>query len=199
MTRPGPARPPRAGARGFTVIELMVTVAVLAILTTVAAPSFVDFLRNSELTSLTNKLVSAINTARSEAMKTGRNAYVVPASDDSWSKGWRVFIDLNGNGSFDEGTDLTVLTERAPPSYIEVTGTNNAGASSPYLSFGSTGYARIKSGSSGSANAVLSLKRSDASQAAADAQTRRIIVAITGRVRACRPSSDQGCTTDATD
>lgn len=187
-------------ARGFTLIELMVTLAVLAILTTIAAPSFVSFLRNSELTSLTNKLVAAINTARSEAMKTGRNAYVIPASDASWSKGWRVFVDLNGNGSFDEGTDLTVLTERAPPSYIQISGTNDAGASAPYLSFGATGYARVISGSSStSSSAVMTLKRNDASQAAADAETRRIIVAITGRVRACRPSSDQGCTTDATD
>lgn len=197
MKRPGHARPSRAG--GFTLIELMVALAVLAILTTIATPSFVSFLRNSELTSFTNKLVAAINTARSEAMKTGRNAYVIPASDSSWSKGWRVFIDLNGNASFDEGTDLTVLTERAPPAYLQIAGTNDAGASAPYLSFGGTGYARVKSGSSNTANAVMTIKRNDASQAAADAETRRVIVAITGRVRACRPSTDQGCTTDATD
>lgn len=191
------ARP--CGPRGFTLIELMVTLAVLAILATLATPSFVDFQRNSELTSLTNKLVAAINTARSEAMKTGRNAYVIPTNAAAWSTGWIVYVDLNGNGSYDQATDATVLTERTPPSYMAITGTNNAGASAPYLSFGSTGYARITASSTGSANAVLTIKRSDASQATTDAQTRRIIVALTGRVRACRPSSDQGCTTDATD
>lgn len=191
------AKPLRHG--GFTLIELMTTLAVLAVLASLAAPSFVSFQRNSELTSFTNKLVAAANTARSEAMKTGRNAFVIPAGDGSaWSAGWIVFVDLNGNGSYDQASDSTVLTERAPPSYIAISGTNNSGASAPYLGFGNSGYARSKSSGS-AANAVMTIKRNDTSQAAADAETRRVIVALTGRVRACRPSSDQGCTTDATD
>lgn len=185
-------------ARGFTLIELMVTLSILVVLATLAAPSFVSFLRNSELTSFTNKLVAATNTARSEAMKTGRNAYIIPASDASWSKGWRVFVDMNSNGSFDEGTDITVLAEPAPPSYIEIAGTNNAGSDTPYVGFGSSGYARSKAGD-GDANAVVTIKRNDVASAATASETRRVIIALTGRVRACRPSTDQGCTTNATD
>ena len=48
---------------GFTLIELMVTIALAAVLMTIAAPSFVQYQRNSELTSLTNSLLAAINAA----------------------------------------------------------------------------------------------------------------------------------------
>jgi type IV fimbrial biogenesis protein FimT len=83
----------------------------------VAAPSFISFQRNSELTSLANKLVGAINSARGEAMKTGRNAYVVPVNTSNWSGGWRVYVDLNGNDSYDAGTDMLVLSEPAVSSF----------------------------------------------------------------------------------
>jgi len=103
------------------------------------------------------------------------------------------------SASYDQTTDSTVLTERAPPSYLEIAGTNNAGASAPYLSFNGSGYARARAGSNDAANAVMSIKRNDTSQAAADGKTRRVIVALIGRVRACRPSFDHGCNTSATD
>ena len=74
---------PRRRAAGFTLIELMVTVAIGAVLMMVAAPSFIGFQRNSEMTSLTNALLAAANTARAEAMKTGMNAFVVPSGNGS--------------------------------------------------------------------------------------------------------------------
>lgn len=71
--------------RGFTLIELMVTMALVAVLLRIGIPSFVSFQRNSELTSAANGLLSSINSARTEAMKRNMNAGVVPASGNSWA------------------------------------------------------------------------------------------------------------------
>ncbi|MFS4550230.1 GspH/FimT family pseudopilin [Comamonas resistens] len=179
---------------GFTAIELIVTIAIAAVLMAVAAPSFIGFQRNSELTSLTNKLLGSINTARGEAMKAGRNAFVIPVNTTSWASGWNVFVDMNGDNAYTEGTDILVQSNEAPPSFFEISGTNNAAASSPYISFDSSGYARTIGGS-GLTNLTLSIKRTDVPSASANEETRRIIVARTGKTRSCKPSSDSSCTT----
>lgn len=196
-------KPPHISSlsRGFTLIELMVTLSVAAVLLLVAAPSFVSFQRNSELTSLTNKLVGAINSARGEAMKTGRNAYVVPVNTSDWSGGWRVYVDLNGNDSYDAGTDTLVLSEPAVPSFLEITGNNSAAIStnpSPHIGFNGSGFARSIPSSNALANLTLLIKRNDTSTVNADSETRLVIVARTGRTRACKPSGDSSCTTSAT-
>ena len=189
---------PRRRAAGFTLIELMVTVAIGAVLVMVAAPSFIGFQRNSEMTSLTNALLAAANTARAEAMKTGMNAFVVPSGNGSdWSAGWVVFVDKNRDNAYTASADTTVLVQGTTPSYITITGTGNAAISpASYIMFDSSGYA--KSYGSTVPNLTLSIVRSDVPSAQADAETRRIVVARTGRVRSCRPSTDSACTSSAT-
>jgi len=62
-------RPFLRGFRGFTLVELMVTVAVLAILLGVAAPSLVDLLRQNRITSVANEVLGLVQYGRSEAIK----------------------------------------------------------------------------------------------------------------------------------
>ena len=103
------ARPWRANA-GFTLIELMVTLAIASVLMMVAAPSFVGFQRNSEMTSVTNSLLAATSAARAEAMKTGMNALVVANGDgSSWSAGWTVFVDRDRDNAYSATADTTVM------------------------------------------------------------------------------------------
>lgn len=58
-------------SRGFTLIELLITIAILAILLGVGIPSFVDYIRNSRVSTQVNELATALNTARSEAIARG--------------------------------------------------------------------------------------------------------------------------------
>ncbi len=104
--------------RGFTLIELMVTMALVAVLLRIGIPSFVSFQRNSELTSAANGLLASVNSARTEAMKRNMNAGLVPTTGSSWGGGWTAFVDIDGNGSFDAAKDLVVSTQPALASYF---------------------------------------------------------------------------------
>ena len=78
---------------GFTLIELMVTVAVAAILLTVGVPSFQYILQSSRVSTQTNELVTGLSTARSEAIRRNREVIVEPIGGD-WQDGFR--LESNG-------------------------------------------------------------------------------------------------------
>lgn len=75
--------------RGFTLIELLVTLAVLVIVTTVAVPSFRNLAESNRMTGLANEMVTALNLARSEAVKRGAPVSVCAAAS-GWEGGWSV-------------------------------------------------------------------------------------------------------------
>lgn len=84
-------------ARGFTLIELMITIAVLVITLTLAVPSFRNIIQNNRSTALANELSSAINLGRSEAIKRGQEVRVCPrnplgtgCTGNDWTVGWLV-------------------------------------------------------------------------------------------------------------
>lgn len=197
-------KPVHQNSDGFTLIELMVTLAIGVTLMLVAVPSFITYKKNAELTSATNTLLAAINAARGEAMKQGVNAMVVPTDNgSSWADGWVVFVDKNRSQSY-TSTDTLVLSQPAPPSYIELVGNGNAALSTPYIMFDSSGYPRSKAGSgggtSGTGNLTITLRRTDVSGTEQVDQTRRIIIANTGRARSCKPTiaNDSNCAASAT-
>ena len=103
--------PPRLLQRGllqcgFTLIEILVTLTVAAILIGVAAPQFSKIMKSNRLTTSVNELVHSLNLTRSEAMKSNRASICVSTNQSSctggnWDEGWIVFNDLNGNCSLD--------------------------------------------------------------------------------------------------
>lgn len=80
---------------GMTLIELAVTLAIVAILTVIAAPSMRDVLMNLRMSSQSNEVVGMFQFARSEAVRLGRPVTVSPADGSDWSQGWVVETDLD--------------------------------------------------------------------------------------------------------
>ena len=105
--------------RGFTLVELLITIVVASILIAVAVPAFSSFVQNNRIAAQTNELVTAIATARSEAIKRKQDVTVCNSSDGatctgSWSQGWILFTDTNSNGTVDAGDNDTVLRVWGP-------------------------------------------------------------------------------------
>jgi type IV fimbrial biogenesis protein FimT len=114
---------------GFTLIESMIAVSVLAILFSLAFPSFSNAITNSRLTSQANLLVSAINQARSEAIRRGQHV-VVRKINAEWESGWRVFVDVDRatnakKNIFDSGTDIQLSVHPALPTNFTLRGNRN--------------------------------------------------------------------------
>ena len=115
---------------GFTIIELMITVAVLGIVATVAVPNFRDFIINNQRVSLSNKMVADLHLARSEAVKRSENVVTCGSEDGAtcsgtnigWKKGWIVFVDLDDNDQLDV-TDTVLRTETVSTNSFNITGT----------------------------------------------------------------------------
>ena len=82
---------------GFTLIELMISVALLIILATVAVPAFQGVVESRRITTKTNLLLSSVNTARSEAIKRGE-VVTLKAVDDDFAKGWCIYVGESGGG-----------------------------------------------------------------------------------------------------
>jgi len=83
---------------GFTLVELMLTVAIIGIVLGIGLPSFQSMMINNRLTAQANSLVGALNLARSESIKRNK-LVVVGKTGTNWKDGWEVFQDLNADGS----------------------------------------------------------------------------------------------------
>lgn len=180
---------------GFTLIELLVTISIAAVLMALAVPSFTAWQRNSELTSIANSLMASINAARSEAIKKGRYAMVVPTDAANWNNGWTVFVDVDRSQTLTGGTvDNIVATTPAAPAYVTMTGNGAASGLTPYIMFDASGYAKLK-GTAGFGASTLEIQRNDVSSTEQLRQTRRVKIASTGQVRICTPTSatDANC------
>lgn len=85
--------------RGFTVVELMMTIAILAILLSIGIPSFSSIVGNSNMSANSSDLLTAFNYARTEAIKRGASVALGKNDGSTWSGGLVVWVDENGDGS----------------------------------------------------------------------------------------------------
>ncbi len=88
-------------AKGFTMVEMMVVVAILAIVAAIAFPSFEATLRSNRVATTTNELLASFALARSEALRSPGGAHVCTSTDGEtctgtdWEQGWIVWIDID--------------------------------------------------------------------------------------------------------
>lgn len=78
----------RVASGGFTAIELLVTMAILAVLATLAAPSFTSMIERWRVVNTSEDMRSLIYFARSEAIKRGGGVEIKPNSPGDWNSGW---------------------------------------------------------------------------------------------------------------
>ena len=181
QSRLGQQKALRRSGTGFTLVELLVTIAIGTLLMVVAVPSFVSFQKNAQLSDAASNFIAAINVARANAMKQGVDTYLVPKTGTDWKSGWMVYTDTNWNQSYDIDTDPIALSFDSPASSVSIS-TTTSSFSSGYVRFNGSGYPRLKNNGFGGGTLVMSNGIRSSS----------IIIDPAGRVRSCKTGTT-GC------
>ena len=141
----------RSSNRGVTLVELLVTVSLIAIVLSLAAPTFNELMLNNQRAGHINAMMASLNLARAEAIKRGTRTVVCisdgaappdcAAAPKGWEEGWIVFVDdnvsgaslnslddpedANANGQWDRGEDALLEVHGPLAGGTTLQGNNN--------------------------------------------------------------------------
>jgi type IV fimbrial biogenesis protein FimT len=178
--------------RGFTLIELMVTIAMVVILGTLAAPSFQQTIASSRLTTATNDLYTSLAQARSEAIKRGERVTVCKSENSTscsadvtttWSVGWVTFVDSTRTtaATVDAGETVSYVVQATDPAIV-IRGNSEMNS---YVSYSPDGQSKTIVGGF----QVGTLQICSTSPALSDDnRARRITINIAGRATITKPT-----------
>lgn len=179
---------PRHGAvpeRGFTLVELLVALAVAAILLGIGVPGLRQVLQSQRLAAASSDFFAAINLARSEAIRRGMQVDMAPVDGLDWRRGWAVFVDRNEDGRLDPSDELILLHEAVHPAIrIESSMTDPKGV---YLAYNGAGRTRTRGNAQTPQFGTVTFFLDDVPK-------RRIKLSFSGRPRSCVPDTDRSCT-----
>ncbi|MDC9725493.1 MAG: GspH/FimT family pseudopilin [Gammaproteobacteria bacterium] len=111
-------------SRGFTLLELMITLSIAIMLITIGLPSFTNLIRDSRMTANANDILTALNYARSEAVTRNVQVTILKQGGASkvWDGGWQIFTDLDRDGVLDLDDTLLKVHEAISANYTLRTG-----------------------------------------------------------------------------
>jgi len=160
---------------GFSLIELLVVLAIAAVLLGIGVPNMQQYVVTSRLSGASNDLFTALNVARSEAVRRGVQVTLATngaAGSRDWTTGWTMFVDTNADGALSAGEEV-LRVGAAQDAPMTVFGSANFGT---FVAFDSTGRLTTGGGSfvicHGTALVVDGIARS-----------RAVVINSAGRVR----------------
>lgn len=101
----------RNSRKGFTLIELVIVVALISIVAAFAVPSFGRLIESNRVSSTANGILGMLSYTRSEAVKVGRTVNVRPVDGANWGSGLLVWLDSDGDNMFDASEELRRLAD----------------------------------------------------------------------------------------
>ncbi|MBZ2209395.1 GspH/FimT family pseudopilin [Massilia soli] len=138
---------------GFSLSEMLVTIAIVAIATSIGVPMLRGFIHDAAVSTAADQILASLNYTRSEAVKRSTRVTMCRSVDGAscaasavvgdWRGGWIVFVDGADAGARDEDDEI-LRVQAALSGAGTVLG---AGAVADYVSYASTGQARLADGS----------------------------------------------------
>ncbi len=184
-------RSPRT-ARGFSLMELLTAIAIVAIVSSIAVPGLLTMVRNSRLSAVSNDLLASLQNARTESVKRQTQTVVCWAADTtattptcSYGAGaaWIVFQDTNGNWQHDANEPLLERHDALDATLSVKT------AGQSVIAFNATGFATPTALFNRMTNAVFCDKRGVVALGASST-ARAVVISATGRARVANSLSD---------
>ena len=184
---------------GLTLIELMTTLMVLAVVLVVGVPAFTNIMDTNRMAATVNEFVAAIHSARTEAVKRRANVTLCASTDGATCsaaaglrEGWIVFVDgvapIAPNGVVD-GDDVVIQVKGAIPNAI-TTFTVDPGVGLQYISIAPTGFRQTIAGLPSVNNVLLCDRRGNKDTGGGVAAGRHIFIAPVGRPQIYRMQAE---------
>lgn len=186
--------------QGYTLIELMAILSVIAILLATGLPLMSVFFQSNRMVSNTNEIVAGLHITRSEAIKQQMRVTMCASSDQlsctvdadagKWEKGFIVFQDPNGNATVDGGENILRINTGAEGKEVTIRSNDVApNLIMTAVTFTSRGLPKLLNGTATSGTFRICDSRGKKINADGTTVARGVVLSISGRVRTTKTAS----------